>query len=99
MISQSEIPFLIRLLRSTSFLRAVNEHETRCGVIIDTEKGVAHLVTLNTPGGELILVTSGTVNLLFARNKALGTNRILAHHTAEALLVPLSGLVFHLLGA
>lgn len=66
-------------------------------IIVDTEKGVAYLVALNTPGGELVLVTSGTVNLLLARDEALRADRILADHAAEALLVPLSGLVFHLL--
>lgn len=55
------------------------------------------LVALNTPGGKLVLVTSGTINLLLARDEALRANRILADHAAKALLVPLSGLVFHLL--
>lgn len=76
----------------------INEGETR-KVIGDIVKGVAHLVALNTPGGEFVLITSGTVNLLFARDKALRANGILANHTAEALLVPLSGLIFHLLSA
>ena len=62
-------------------------------------RGVAHLVALNTPGGKLVLVTSGTINLLLARDEALRANRILADHAAKALLVPLSGLVFHLLSA
>lgn len=57
------------------------------------------LVALNTPGGKLVLVTSGTINLLLARDEALRADRILADHAAKALLVPLSGLVFHLLSA
>lgn len=60
---------------------------------------MTHLVALNTPGGELVLVTCGTVNLLLARDEALCADRIPADHAAEALLVPLSGLVFHLLSA
>lgn len=70
-----------------------------CKVIADAVKGVAHLVALNTPGGEFVLVTSGTVNLLFARDEALRADRILANHAAETLLMPLSGLIFHLLSA
>jgi len=61
-------------------------------------KGAAYLVALDTPGGELILVASGTVDLLLARDEALRADRVLADHAAEALLVPLSGLVLHLLG-
>lgn len=58
----------------------------------------SHLVALNTPGGKLVLVACGTVDLLLARDEALRANRVLADHAAEALLVPLSGLIFHLLG-
>lgn len=60
-------------------------------------RGAAHLVALNTPSGELVLVASGTVDLLLARDEALRADRVLADHAAEAFLVPLSGLVFHLL--
>lgn len=58
-----------------------------------------NLIALNTPGGEFVLVTSGTINLLFARDEALCADRILTDHAAETLLVPLSGLVFHFLSA
>lgn len=68
-------------------------------VVVDTVKGVTYLVAFNTPGGELVLVTRGTVNLLFARDETLRADRILADNAAEALLVPLSGLVLHFLGA
>lgn len=66
-------------------------------MVVDVIKGVTHLVALNTPGGELVLVTCGAVNLLLARDEALRADRILADHAAETLLVPLSGLIFHLL--
>lgn len=56
-----------------------------------------NLVALNTPSGELVLVTCGAVNLLLARDEALRADRVLADHAAEAFLVPLSGLIFHLL--
>jgi len=78
--------------------RAINERKTRCRVVVDIIKEVTHLVTLNTSGGELVLVTCGTVNLLLARDETLRADRTLADHAAEALLVPLSGLIFHLLG-
>lgn len=47
----------------------------------------------------LLLVTTGTVDVVLPRNKGLGADRGLADATAEALLVPLSRLVFHFLGA
>lgn len=58
-----------------------------------------YLVALDTASGELLLVAGGAVDLLFARNKALGADGRFAHATAEALLVPLTRLVLHLLRA
>jgi len=55
------------------------------------------LVALNAAGGELLLVAGGAVDLLLARDKALGADGRPAHHAAEALLVPLARLVLHLL--
>lgn len=55
-----------------------------------------YLVTLHATRGELLLVASGAVNFLFPGNKAFGANGRLTHYAAETLLVPLSGLVFHL---
>lgn len=57
------------------------------------------LITLDTSSSEFVLITSSTIDFLFTWYKALGTNWILADYTAEAFLVPLSCLVFHLLGA
>uniref|UniRef100_A0A0N8BCT8 Uncharacterized protein n=1 Tax=Daphnia magna TaxID=35525 RepID=A0A0N8BCT8_9CRUS len=48
---------------------------------------------------EFFLVTPGTVDILFARDERLGADRRLAHEAAEALLVPLSTLVFHFFGS
>lgn len=61
--------------------------------------GEAYLLALNAAGGKLVLVAASAVDLLLARDEALGADRVLAHDTAEALLVPLSRLVLHLLGA
>lgn len=57
------------------------------------------LVALDAAGSELILVASRAVDLLLAGDKAPGADGVLAHHAAETLLVPLPGLVLHLLGA
>lgn len=57
-----------------------------------------NLVTLDASGGKLVLVASGTVDFLLARDEALRSDRVLADNAAEAFLVPLSGLVLHLLG-
>lgn len=58
---------------------------------------VLHLVALNASSGKLVLVARGAIDLLLARDEALSPDRVLAHHAAEALLVPLPGLVLHLL--
>lgn len=55
------------------------------------------LVALNASSGKLVLVARGAIDLLLARDEALSPDRVLAHHAAEALLVPLPGLVLHLL--
>lgn len=57
------------------------------------------LVALDAACSELVLVAAGAVDLLLARDEAPGADGVLAHHAAEALLVPLSGLVLHLLGS
>lgn len=57
-----------------------------------------YLVTLNATSGKLVLIASSTVNFLFTWDEALRANGILADNATEALLVPLPGLVLHLLG-
>lgn len=59
----------------------------------------AHQVTLDTTRGVFFLVTSGTVDFLFARNKRLGANGRLAYAARKTFLVPLTRLVLHLLGS
>lgn len=60
-------------------------------------RSFSHLVALNASSGKLVLVASGAIDLLLARDEALSPDRVLAYHAAEALLVPLPGLVLHLL--
>lgn len=57
------------------------------------------LVALDAAGGELLLVAASAVDLLLPGDEALGADSGLAHHAAEALLVPLARLVLHLLVA
>lgn len=57
------------------------------------------LVALDAASSELVLVAAGAVDLLLARDEAPRADGVLAHHAAEALLVPLPCLVLHLLGA
>lgn len=59
----------------------------------------AHLFALDAAGRVLLLVAAGTVDLLLARDERLGADGRFADAAAEALLVPLSGLVLHLLGS
>lgn len=57
------------------------------------------LLALDATGCVLLFVASGAVDLLFTGDEGLGTDGGLADTAAEALLVPLSGLVFHLFGS
>lgn len=57
------------------------------------------LVALDAAGGKLVLVAAGAVDLLLAWDEAPGADGVLAHNAAEALLMPLPGLVLHLLGS
>lgn len=58
---------------------------------------VTDLVALNAAGCVFLFVTLGAVNLLLPGDEALCSYGSLAHAAAEAFLVPLPGLVFHLL--
>jgi len=57
------------------------------------------LVALDAAGGELLLVAASAVDLLLARDEGLGADGCPADTAAETLLVPLPGLVLHLLVA
>lgn len=57
------------------------------------------LLALDATGRVLLLVAAGAVDFLLARDERLGANGRFADAAAEALLVPLSGLVLHLLGS
>lgn len=58
-----------------------------------------YLVTFDATSSEFFLIASGTIDFLFPRDEAFGTNWCLANTTAEAWLMPLSCFVFHLLCA
>lgn len=57
------------------------------------------LLALDATGCVLFFVASGAVDLLLTGDKGFGTDGGFADAAAEALLVPLSGLVFHLFGS
>lgn len=57
------------------------------------------LLALDAAGRVLLLVAAGAVDFLLARDERLGADGRFADAAAEALLVPLSGLVLHLLGS
>lgn len=58
-----------------------------------------YLVALDTASSKFFFVAGGAVDFLLPGDEALGANWRLADATAEAWLVPLSRLVFHLLRA
>jgi len=66
-------------------------------VLVRHPAGGDDLTTLDAPGGELLLVAGGAVDLLFSRDEALGSDGGFADDATEALFVPLPGLVLHLL--
>lgn len=57
------------------------------------------LRALDAARGVLLLVAARAVDVVLARDKGLGANRRFADATAEALFVPLSRFILHLLGA
>lgn len=58
-----------------------------------------YLVALDTAGSKLLLIAGGAVDLLLTRDEALGANGGFAYTATEALFMPLTCLVFHLLCA
>jgi len=58
-----------------------------------------HLATFDTLGGKLLLIALGAVDVVLLGYEGLGTDGVLAGAAHEALLVPLPGLVLHLLHA
>jgi len=56
-----------------------------------------HLAALDALCGKLLLVTLGAVDVVLLRDEALGADGVLAGAADEALLVPLTSLVLHLL--
>jgi hypothetical protein len=60
---------------------------------------IAHLVALDTAGSKLLLIAGGAVDFLLTRDEALGTYGGFAYTATEALFMPLTCLVFHLLCA
>ena len=63
------------------------------------EKNWNYLGAFDATSGKLLFIASGTVNVLLPRDERLGANRSLANEAAETLFMPLSTLVFHLLGS
>lgn len=89
------------ILRKESHLVESPQLNAQFNIIENTRYGkstlVLHLVALNASSGKLVLVARGAIDLLLARDEAFSPDRVLAYHAAEALLVPLPGLVLHLL--
>jgi len=56
-----------------------------------------HLTTLDTLSGKLLLIALGAIYVVLLGYEGLGTDGVLAGAAHEALLVPLPGLVLHLL--
>ena len=61
--------------------------------------GPTHLAVLDALGGKFFFVTFCTIDVVLLRDETLGSDWVLAGAADEALLVPLPGLVLHLLHA
>lgn len=68
-------------------------------VLISHSASRDDLGAFDATSGKLLFIASGTVNVLLPRDERLGANRSLANEAAETLFMPLSTLVFHLLGS
>lgn len=60
---------------------------------------ITHLVAFDTSSSKLFLIAGGTVDFLLARDEALGAYGSFAYTATETFLMPLTGLVLHLLCA
>lgn len=58
-----------------------------------------YLGALDATSGKLLLVAARAVDVLLTRDERLGSDRSLADEAGETLLVPLTALVLHFLGA
>lgn len=77
--------------------RAGRGHATKLPSVQARDNG--YLSALDTLQGVLLLVAGHTEVLLFLRDEALGSNRLLAAVADEAGLVPAAALILHLAGA
>merc|ERR1711893_536361 len=68
----------------------------RIAAISDASTG-DYFDALNALCSKLVLVAPSAVDVIFLGNEGLGSNGVLAHAANKTLLVPLSGLVLHLL--
>jgi len=59
--------------------------------------GLDNLVTLDAPGGKLLLIALCAIDVIVPRNERSRSNGILAHNATETFLMPLMALVLHFL--
>ena len=65
----------------------------------DTIILITHLAALDALGSKLLLVALGAVDVVLLGDEALGADGVLAGAAHKTLLMPLPGLVLHLLHA
>lgn len=68
-------------------------------ILVSDSASLDDFGTFDTPGGELLFVAASAIDFLFSGDEALGADGGLAGTAREALFVPLTSLVFHLLGS
>lgn len=68
-------------------------------VLVSYATSLNCLIAFNATSGEFFFIATGAVDILFTRDKALGTNWRFACTTFETLFMPLPVLVFHFLGS
>ena len=88
------------LIKSAASLLAVGAGEAfpMPGVVAVSHTSLRdHLAALDALCGKLLLVTLGAVDVVLLRDEALGADGVLAGAADEALLVPLTSLILHLL--
>jgi len=65
-------------------------------ILVRHTAGGNHLFALCAPRRELLLIARRAINIVILRNETLRSDWALAMRTAEALVMPLLALVFHL---
>lgn len=68
-------------------------------VLVSHASSSNNLIAFDASSSKLFFITPSTINVAFTRDERFGANWSLTNAAAEAFFMPLTTLVFHLLGS